>query len=438
MQTLWQLWQQTARRHPAKPLVIEDGAARAWTATELTRAALAAAGQLGRELRGAAIAFCLPNSAAWFVRFLAIQHGRALAIPLDPATTGDARQHAARALGADFLWRDDALLPVGTTTCGRRKGCCIKVTSGTTGNLKPVACAARHLIADGRQVCRAMGIRPADRNLALIPLGHSYGLGNLVMPLLMQGTAVVCAGAVLPHYLLKLIEQHRVTVLPTVPAVLRALAETRGRARPRSLRLVISAGAPLAPEIAQRFHARFGLKIHNFYGASETGGICYDRTGNATLAGRSVGKPLAGVTVRLRRDRRVVVQSRAVAAPRGRFVLADLGEWTRHGELRLLGRHGQLANIGGRKVAPAEIERCLRALPGVSDAWVIVRKDARGRDWLAAAVETRRRREELETELARQLPAWKLPRRYHIAPALPRTDRGKLDTAALARLFANA
>ena len=51
---------------------------------------------------------------------------------------------------------------------------------------------------------------------------------------------------------------------------------------------MISAGAVLPPAVAQAFFERFGVKIHNFYGSSETGGICYDRTGSASLSGRSV------------------------------------------------------------------------------------------------------------------------------------------------------
>jgi acyl-coenzyme A synthetase/AMP-(fatty) acid ligase len=313
------------------------------------------------------------------------------------------------------------------------RGCCVKLTSGTTGEFKPVYCSPRHLIADGRQICRAMGIRPADRNLAIIPLGHSYGLGNLVMPLLLQGTAVVCAQTFVPRQILQLIEQHQVTVFPTVPAILHALAQLGGATKPPTLRLVISAGAPLSAEVAQQFYRRYGIKVHNFYGASETGGICYDRTGHATLGGRSVGKPLPGVTVRLRRDGRVTVSS-----PAGNATLPDRGEWNRYGELQLLGRVGQVANVGGKKVAPAEIERALRALRGVSDTWVTVLQDKRGNDFLAAAVETKRERAGIERELLQSLPAWKLPKIWLIVAALPRSDRGKLHTAELkARLNVN-
>jgi acyl-CoA synthetase (AMP-forming)/AMP-acid ligase II len=193
---------------------------------------------------------------------------------------------------------------------------------------------------------------------------------------------------------------------------------------------VISAGAPLSAPVARQFQGRYGLKVHNFYGSSETGGICYDTTGNASLSGRSVGKPLDGVRVQVRRDGRVAVRSRAVVGP-GRRVLTDLGEWNRYGELKLLGRVGLVANIGGKKVAPSKVERALRGARGVSDAWVTVLKDARGHDYLAAAVETERSRAEIEADLGRRLSLWQFPKRYFIARALPRTGRGKLDAAAL-------
>lgn len=405
-----------------KAVLVESESGRAWTLGELQ----ARAHDLKRDLRGRLVAFCLSNSAEWFARFLAIQQSGGAPVPLDPSLSPDAQEQTSREIGAHFLWRDDRLQKL-TTARGRvRNVWCVKVTSGTTGDLKTIRCSAANMKADGEHIIRAMGIRPADRNLAIIPLGHSYGLGNLVMPALLQGTTVVCAQTFVPRQILQLIEKYEVTVFPAVPAILRALAQLEGAVRPPSLRLVISAGAPLSAEVAQQFYRRYGIKIHNFYGSSETGGICYDRTGTATLSGRSVGKPLRGVMVRIRRDGRVAVSSRA-----GKATLPDLGEWNRYGELRLLGRVGEVANIGGKKVAPAEVERALRALRGVTDAWVTVVKDKRGNDLLAAAVETKRARAALEHDLARRLAGWKLPKLLLLAGALPRTGRGKLHTAEL-------
>jgi acyl-coenzyme A synthetase/AMP-(fatty) acid ligase len=243
---------------------------------------------------------------------------------------------------------------------------------------------------------------------------------------------MVCAADYLPRQLVEWIERYRVTVFPAVPALFRVLAALPpGRGNCPSLRTVISAGAVLTPAVAQAFFARYGIKIHNFYGSSETGGICYDRTGGASLKGRSVGKPLAGVSVTVKAGR-VTVESLAVAARGGRWRLADFGEWNGRGELVLLGRAGQGANIGGKKVHPLEVERVLRALPGVTDAAVWLRQ-SEGRDLLAAGVETKHSRAELERALAVRLPAWKLPKAWFIARELPRTARGKLDLAALRR-----
>jgi acyl-coenzyme A synthetase/AMP-(fatty) acid ligase len=202
-------------------------------------------------------------------------------------------------------------------------------------------------------------------------------------------------------------------------------------ARLRSLRLVISAGAPLRAETAAAFRARFGLPVGNFYGSSETGGICFDGGGQAAAAGGSLGRPLHGVQVELDGEGRVTVRSAAVVAP-GMHTLADLGAWNERGELVLTGRATALANIGGKKVSPAEIERALRSLDGVTDAWVGVQtRPASGEDYLLAAVETHRPGPDVRKALAERLPAWQLPRQWWITPQLPRTARGKLDRREL-------
>ena len=150
--------------------------------------------------------------------------------------------------------------------------------------------------ADGRQICTSMGIGPDDANLAAIPLGYSYGLGSLVIPLITQGTRVVCISSALPHAIAADASRFGPTVFPAVPPLLRALVESDVPRRPfASVRVVISAGSPLAPDVARSFADKFGVRVHGFYGSSETGGIAFDATGEATLEGRSVGTPLGGV-----------------------------------------------------------------------------------------------------------------------------------------------
>ena len=439
--SLWTTWLHTAAAGPDRLALIEarEGGVTC-TRQGLTAQAEALAATAPDALAtGSTVAFCERNGVRWLAMFLALQRRGAVALPLDAALPPAQRAAVAVELGAHWIWDADAAggnwqpLDSAVPPAGEAADfCLVKTTSGSTGQPKPLLFTSANMLADGRQIAATMDFGPEDRNLGAIPFGHSYGLGNLVLPLVAQGTALVCSTEILPDALAAQIERHGATVLPSVPAVLRALAESSVEAaRLRTLRRVISAGAPLRPETAASFLARFGVPIGNFYGSSETGGICFDRTGKATMTGGSVGQTLEGVEVRLDEDGRVTVRSAAVVAP-GEHTLADLGAWNGRGELVLTGRATPWANIGGKKVSPAEIERALRALDGVTDAWVGVQtRAAGGEDFLLAAVETTRTGDEVRRALAERLPAWQMPRQWWVAASLPRTERGKLDRREL-------
>ena len=427
---LWRRWLETTTTRSHRPVLIEAEDGREWTGDELTRHSLEFHETLSCFLPGQRVAFRLPNGPDWFALFLASQRAGLGAIPLDAGLPGEGCRETARRLGACALFLDGTFQRL--KVAGRQPSCsCIKVTSGSDGQPKGIACRAEHLIADGLQVAATMKIRPRDINFAAIPLGHSYGLGNLVLPLFLQGTTVVTAREYLPRQVVEWVGRYGVTVLPLVPALARVLSELPGEARLPKLRTVISAGAMLSPAVAEAFFRKYGRKIHNFYGSSETGGICYDRTGRASLAGSSVGTLLDGVKVEMAAGK-ITVESAAVATRSGRFTLPDIGGWNAKGELVLQGRRGREGNIGGKKVHPREVEQILRAMSGVQDAQVWV-NHARGRDVLCAAVETRATAAEIEKELGTRIPAWKMPKQLLVVCELPRTARGKLDMAVLRR-----
>jgi len=335
--------------------------------------------------------------------------------------------------------------------------CLVKLTSGSTGAPRALDFTHAQMLADGRQLCAAMGIGADDLNLAVIPLGHSYGLGNLVVPLLEQGSPVLCAASPFPQAIAEDCARWRPAVFPAVPVLLRALSGADvARENLACLRLVISSGAPLAREEAAAFAAKFGRRVHNFYGSSETGGIAFDSEGGAAEAGaeggRGVGRLVDGVKLHWRRGGRFAVESAAVMGRggrggrgrRGRHMMPDRGEMNARGELVLLGRAGRTLKIAGRRLDPVEVENALRALAGVRDAFVaahparadalaaVVASDATGAGGAADAA----RVAEWRGMLARCLAAWKIPDRIHVVAAFPVTQRGKIDRAALARMLA--
>jgi acyl-CoA synthetase (AMP-forming)/AMP-acid ligase II len=158
---------------------------------------------------------------------------------------------------------------------------------------------------------------------------------------------------------------------------------------PAPLERLISAGARLETSTVRAFHGSFGLKIHSFYGTSETGGIAYDDAADIEEE-TTVGRPMPGVRIALLPEEgapegggRVHVAGDAVASgyaggdpfsppeAGGGFLTGDVGRFTARGHLVLSGRVSSFINVAGRKVQPEEVEAVLRSMPGIDDARVV-------------------------------------------------------------------
>lgn len=438
-------WERHVALRPDTPAVFEPAAETTWSFGELERRSRRLAEQLGAQrLAGLPVAFCEANGGEWIARFLALLRLGAPALPLDSTTPAEGARATARRCGAAEWLADGTLaLPVKARRYRQPAIALLKLTSGTTGEPKPLAFRAEELSADGHQVMRGMGIGAADRNFGIIPFGHSYGLGNLVMPLLLEGIPIVCGSSPLPHILVAEFARGEATVLPAVPALFAGLV--RAQADLPGLRLAITAGAPLKPELAQGFLERFRQPLHNFLGSSESGGIAYDPKGDAGLWGRAVGRPLPGVEIAFDTRGRLAVASPAVYTRgnpltdngKGRVILGDAGEFNDRGELVLKGRTRPMIKVGARRLDPAEIERALLKIDEVREAWA-TGWNSGAEERPAAVVASTLSAAELRAILRLRLPSWKIPRPLVVAETFPLTQRGKADREAMTRLLKEA
>lgn len=441
--TLLDAWRETVRRDSTRRALIEAATGGQFTFQQVEDRAEAWAREHGASvanLKGGCVLFSESNGIRWFDLMLGLLKLGSIPVPLDSAEPLESQKKLAIALRATARWEGTRLAPVELDDRRSRRfrgsgDCLIKLTSGSTGTPRPLLFSHRQLIADATQVMSTMGVTRKDLNYALIPFGHSYGLGNLSLPLIIAGVPAVCGTSPLPHAMAADFANWKPTVFPGVPAILRALASTEGIAL-RSLRLAISAGAPLPVETALAFRQRFGQCIHSFYGSSETGGISYDRDGQATLEG-SVGTAMDGVTLSLLGRDRLKVSSAAVITAgnrrrqdgHGAWIMADRVQVGADQRLKLIGRRSTMVKIAGRRVELTEVAAAIRRLPGVEDAWVGVGDGAE--PVLAAAVASRRTVADLRQALASELPSWKVPRKWLVLSALPQSERGKTDTRAL-------
>jgi long-chain acyl-CoA synthetase len=316
----------------------------------------------------------------------------------------------------------------------------LKITSGTTAAPRFVAFTASQLMADAENIVATMGLRRDWPNVGVISLAHSYGFSNLVLPLLLHGIPLILAGAPLPEIVLRASAAEPAVTLAAVPALWRTWHDAG--AIPRNVRLAISAGAPLPVSLEQQIFASRGLKVHNFYGSSECGGIAFDASPGARLDDSCAGAPMQNVNLALAENGCLEVRSKAVgqtywpdanpALNDGVFRTNDLAEIS-YGLVYFRGRAGDQINVAGRKVSPESIEKVLVTHPGVRECVIfgVPSSDPKRGDTIVACVSanTSVSGEILKQFLLAHLPAWQVPREWWLVESLFSSPRGKLSRA---------
>lgn len=430
----------------------------------VTRASLRArADELAADLTRAGmreadvVAVQLPNSVDFVAAFLAALELRLIFVPIDR----DAPETEVAAILSHFsikafIYRTDrssrisaistrtVLHPPRLPSAARM----MKLTSGSTGMPKAIVCSEQNLVSDSTNICSTMRIAPTDLNLGAIPFSHSYGFGNLVLPLILQGTAIVVTNDYVPLSTLALCNRYRCTVVPLIPMVFDLLgSQPKEDGGFESVRTFISAGAPLTAAASRRFRERFGVDIHTFYGCSEVGGITYDRAGAAVERG-TVGTRLDNVQLDLDRNtQRLSIRSGSVGlgyledvfhfkAFDGVFMTDDLAELTPAKEIVLTGRIGDLITTASKKVNPREVELVIQQIDGVRQVKVYGEPAGARGEVVAAAVvaDPDVTREQIRDFCGERLSSYKVPRIVKLIKQIPVDERGKVKRAALAEL----
>jgi acyl-CoA synthetase (AMP-forming)/AMP-acid ligase II len=324
----------------------------------------------------------------------------------------------------------------------------LKLTSGTTSAPRAVRFRASQLLADCENICATMGLTEFDLNYGVIPLSHSYGFSNLVLPLLARGIKLVVSRDRMPRAVLDGMVSTGATVFPATPVFFQKLGALDRIPQLPALRLCISAGAPLTRNAAAAFSMKFGLKIHTFYGSSECGGIAYDDSEARLYEDGFVGMPLQGVEISYESEEAGPIEVRSEAVgdgyfPQeepevlggGRFVPADLVKWTERG-MFLVGRTSEVINVAGRKLNPFDVEARLAEYPGVRQVVVFgVDSALRGEEPVACVAGDDLVRDDLLRYCQEELSSWQVPRDVWLVDEIPTNERGKVNRRILAEYY---
>jgi malonyl-CoA/methylmalonyl-CoA synthetase len=304
----------------------------------------------------------------------------------------------------------------------------------------------------------AWGFTAADTLLHALPVYHLHGLFVAIHCVLLSGSRMLWLPKFDPKQVIALLPQ--ATAMMCVPTFYtRLLAEPMfTRAACATVRLFVSGSAPLLAETFREFEARTGQRILERYGMTETGMNTSNPLIGERVAG-TVGPPLPGTSLRIVDEggaacARGVVGAIQVKGPNvfagywklpekskeafsadGWFHTGDQGMWTSEGYVAIVGRAKDMIISGGLNVYPKEIEERIDAIPGVVESAVVGVPDPDFGEVGVAVVVARSGHALTEAaivaELKREIAGFKVPKRVHFAPELPRNAMGKVQKAAL-------
>lgn len=346
-----------------------------------------------------------------------------------------------------------------TTVCERdgADAALIQYTSGSTGRPKGVVHLHRGLLAFPQGLVKHLGITRDDRVLSTAKLPFGYGFGNSVLlPFSVGASAVLFAGRSEPHAVADLLRRTRPTLLCAVPTLYASLLSMPQAAERRldfsSVRLAVSAGEHLGPQLSTRLTDTFGLTMVNGLGSTECLHIFL-----ATVPGVSrpgvTGVPIPGFEAQVCDDEGRVLEAGGIGHLRvsGPSVADRYWDrpdttagtfrdgWVYTGDTMTydveqgwvyLGRSDNILNVGGMKIVPTEIEDEIMAVPGVHSCAVVgVPDDNDITRIVAHIVPEPGTGEELRGQvlaaLRRTLPPFKRPQTVRLVEALPTTATGK-------------
>ena len=326
-------------------------------------------------------------------------------------------------------------------------------TSGSEAAPKGVVLSHRNLLANCRQMTTRIDVNCGDSIFAALPLFHAFGLlGGLVLPLLAGMRSFLYPTPLHYRRVPEMVYDGNATILFGTDTFLAGYGKTAHPLDFRSLRWVFVGAEKLRDETRQLWHDKFGLRLMEGYGATETAPVLAVGSAIHYKPG-TVGQFLPGIAWRIEpqqgilRGGRLWVRGPNVmlgylkadrpgeiqAPPEGWYDTGDIVDIDGDGFVTVLGRLRRFAKVAGEMISLAAVEAAVLSLrPDFAHAVIALPDAKKGERLVLATTDPGLDRAALVAGLkARGLSELAVPRSIVHRAALPLLGSGKVDYVGL-------
>ena len=326
----------------------------------------------------------------------------------------------------------------------------ILYTSGTTGKPKGAELTQANLRRNVEIAAGLFDLGDDAVTLGALPLFHSFGQTCGLNATIFSGGCLTLIPRFDPAKALEIIQRDRVTVFEGVPTMYAAMlnlpdAESYDTS---SMKVCASGGAAMPVEVMRGFEEKFGCKVLEGYGLSETSPVASFNHPDRERKPGSIGTPIDGVEMKLADESdgvgEIAIRGHNVMKgywnrPDATADVLDGDGWFRTGDMAtvdadgyyfIVDRKKELIIRGGYNVYPREVEEVLYEHPDVREVAVVGVPDAELGEEVGAAVALKDGAqadvEELKAFVKEQVASYKYPRTIWLVDDLPKGPTGKI------------
>jgi len=298
-------------------------------------------------------------------------------------------------------------LMLGVSKKGGHKEAVLLFTSGSSGHPKGVVLSHRNMVANVIQFGSRLGMKPGDSILGSLPLFHSFGCTVTLWYPIIAGVDLITYPSPLEiKKLAELIEKHRISVMISTPTFLRGYLRGVNKETLTSIKLCVTGAEKLPVTVSDAFEAKFGKRVYEGYGLTETSPVSNVNLPNPLPLGDeaagyvwlpshrqgSVGQMVPGLAVRITHPENFQPQSihssgmiwfkganifegylndakrtSEVKDQAGWFRTGDIGRMDMDGFLYIEGRLSRFSKIAGEMVPHETVEDSLVKAMGLEN-----------------------------------------------------------------------
>lgn len=335
----------------------------------------------------------------------------------------------------------------------------ILFTTGTTGKSKGIEITFENDIALAQNVAEGVQMAFDEVELITAPINHSLAIRRFYGIMYNQSSAILTDGFVFVEDFFRLLDQYKVTAIAFVPAILDTLlkfAKERFASYDAQFHYIQTGAAPLPEADKELLASMFPhVRLYNIYGATEAGCTTILEFNKYPDKKNCIGRPTVNSAALFVDENKNEIEASpehpgylafrgkmnmrgyykepemtAKVLQNGNIYTSDMGYPGEDGFIYLLGRKGDVINVGGLKIAPTKIEEVVKKHGKILDcACVPVPDEITGEAlklYVVMKEGCRFDQKELSQFLQEKLEAFKIPKIYQVIDEIPRTFNGKI------------